>query len=99
MSVTARGTASSWPSAPQRVAIRLILFEGASLAARGVICGCAVAAVAGRWIQWLVFGTSATDPLALGSTAAIMILVALTATLIPALAAPQADVGQLLRGE
>lgn len=57
------------------------------------------AAIGGRWLQSLLCDTSRTDPIVLGSAAALMLIVALVATLLPARAASRADPTSLLRSE
>jgi ABC-type lipoprotein release transport system permease subunit len=53
--------------------------------------------IAGHWLQSLLFDTSRTDPVVLGSAGALMFAVALTATLLPARAAANANPASLLR--
>ncbi len=67
------------------------------MAGLGILCGTGVALLAGTWIQALLFETTASDPLVLGLAGAIMLVVALSATLLPARAASKADPNELLR--
>jgi ABC-type antimicrobial peptide transport system permease subunit len=83
---------------PQRV-VHLVLGEGARLAAVGIACGCLAAAVSGRWTASVLFGTIAVDPLVLGTSAAVMLAVALLATIVPARSASRADPCELLKAE
>jgi len=53
---------------------------------------------AGRWVESLLYGTTASDPLVLGGAAAAMLIVAVLATAHPAHRASRADPGALLRG-
>ena len=69
------------------------------IAACGAVLGCVITAISGRWIQSLLFGTSATDPMVLGSTAIVMLLVAIIAGFVPARHAASADPNTLLRVE
>jgi predicted permease len=85
--------------AKPRGVLLMILREAAGLASAGVVCGCATAVIASRWIQSMLFGTTGADPLVLGTAAAIMVLVAVVATFLPARHASQADPSALLRAE
>lgn len=75
----------------------LVLREALVLAGGGVIAGWIAAVIGGRWLQSLLFETSRADPLVLGSAGALMLIVAIAATLLPARAAAQADPASLLR--
>ena len=75
----------------------LVLREAALIAGAGVIAGWTAAMIAGRWLQSLLFDTSRTDAVVLGSAGALMLAVALAATLLPARAAANANPASLLR--
>ena len=77
--------------------LRMVLRDALLLTAAGAVIGCAAAAGSGRWIQSLLYGVEATDPLLLGAAAAAMLIVALIATIRPARTASKADPSQLLR--
>jgi predicted permease len=77
----------------------MILREAVALALAGVIIGCAVAAVGGRWVSSMLFGTSPSDPIALGCAALIMVAVSTIATFLPARSASKTDPSTLLRAE
>jgi len=83
---------------PGRV-LGMILREACGLAAVGVLCGCALAVLAGRWLQSMLVGTAPSDPIVLGAAAALMLLVAALATFLPARTASRADPTALLRAE
>lgn len=83
---------------PGRV-LAMVLREASILAFVGAAVGCVCAVLAGRWIQSLLFGTAPSDPLVLGSAAALMMVVAAAASFIPARLASQADPTKLLRAE
>jgi ABC-type antimicrobial peptide transport system permease subunit len=51
------------------------------------------------WLRGLLFGVSAFDPLTLAAVAALFILVALVACLVPAQRAARVDPLSALRGE
>ena len=77
--------------------LRLILRESLSTAAAGVVAGNLAAIMCGRWVQSLLFETAPSDPMVLGFAAAVMLTVALAATLVPARSASHADPNILLR--
>ena len=83
-------------AAPSAV-LQMVLRDALLLTGIGAAIGCAAAAGSGRWIQSLLFGIEATDPLVLGAAAAAMLLVAFIATIRPARTASNADPSQLLR--
>jgi ABC-type antimicrobial peptide transport system permease subunit len=64
-----------------------------------VAAGTALAIVAGRWLQPLLFETSARDPLVLGGAAALLLVVALAACLAPALRARRVTPMTALRAD
>lgn len=65
----------------------------------GVVYGAAIAVLAGHVVRSMLVGTSSADPLVLGSAGALMLIVAVLATWIPAAAASRADPNALLRSE
>jgi putative ABC transport system permease protein len=77
----------------------MILREAVSVAAAGVLCGCVLAALGGRWLQSMLFGTAPSDPLVLGSAAILMLVIATLATFVPARSASRTDPSSLLRAE
>ena len=79
--------------------LRLIVGQSVRYAIAGIGIGTLMAVVASRWVQPLLFGQSATDPIVYASVAAAMILVALLASASPALRAVRADPVTALREE
>jgi putative ABC transport system permease protein len=79
--------------------VRLVLRHGARLAMVGVGLGALLAALVGRVFGALLYGVSPLDPLAYGLAAAILLLVAAAANLVPALAAARVDPIRALRSE
>ncbi|MGH8189557.1 MAG: FtsX-like permease family protein, partial [Steroidobacteraceae bacterium] len=65
----------------------------------GVLPGLLIAAALGRWIQPLLYRTSALDPLLFCLAATVMVVVALAASAWPALVAARADPNEILRTE
>jgi predicted permease len=77
----------------------LILSQGARLALVGIVVGGIGAVFAGRLLQSLLYGVSATDPLAFGVAAATLLAVALAANAVPARAATRVDPLRALRAD
>jgi ABC-type antimicrobial peptide transport system permease subunit len=78
---------------------RLVLRQGAVLAAAGVVLGLAAAAAGGRLVAGMLFGVSARDPVVFGAVAALLGAVALAASYVPARRAAAVDPVEVLRGE
>ena len=79
--------------------MRLILVSGAKLAAFGCVLGLVGAAADSTLLRSLLFGVSPFDPLVLTLAAVGVLLLALTASMLPALRAASIDPMQALRGE
>jgi putative ABC transport system permease protein len=79
--------------------LRLVLRQGLTLAAVGVVLGLLGAAWLTRVLQAQLFGIAATDPLTFASVAAGLLAVATIATLVPALRATRVNPVQALRYE
>jgi hypothetical protein len=77
--------------------LTMVLREAIVMAGTGIVTGAAIAILAGRWVQLLLFETAPSDPLLLASAAAVMLTVAFGATLWPARVASKADPNILLR--
>ena len=67
--------------------VRSIVGQGAVLALVGVVIGIAAAGVGGTWLKTFLFGVSTHDPLTFVIVGTILILVAILASLVPALRA------------
>jgi putative ABC transport system permease protein len=85
--------------AQMRDVLRLVVAQGMKLALLGIALGLASAAVLTRWLQSLLFGVSATDPLTFAGIALLLLLVALLACWLPARRATQVDPLVALRHE
>ncbi len=85
--------------APGRRVLALVLGEATTLTASGVVLGLAGAVGAGRLMRGLLYGVEAHDPLALGATALVMLLVGLLASGVPAARAARVEPGVALRAE
>ncbi len=79
--------------------LRLVLGEGARMAALGVAGGIAASLAITRLMSSLLFGVSATDPLTFVAVAALLSLVALLACYVPARRAMGVDPLVALRDE
>ena len=79
--------------------LRMILGEGGRLAILGVIFGIVASLIVTRLMSSLLFGISATDPLTFVAVAALLSLVALFASAIPARRAIRVDPIVALREE
>ena len=79
--------------------VRLMLRENLWVILAGIAIGLAGAIGVGRVIESLLFGVAATDPLALGIAAVLLALVALAASLWPALRASRLSPLESLRYE
>jgi putative ABC transport system permease protein len=71
--------------------VRMVLRESGLLVAAGVAVGAALAAVAGRGAEALLFGLSPTDGATFAAAGALLAAIALTASLVPALRASRVD--------
>ena len=85
--------------AQARDILRLVVGQGMTFAAAGVVLGGVAALLASRWIPPLLFRQSAKDPIVYALVAAIMMLVALAASAPPAARAANADPNSALRAE
>ncbi len=79
--------------------LRLVLGEGARMAALGVVVGITASLAITRLLSTLLFGISATDPLTFAGVAVLLSLVALLASYIPARRAMSVDPMIALRYE
>jgi predicted permease len=79
--------------------LRMVVGEGARLALAGVAIGIAASLIITRLLSSLLFGISATDPITFLGVAALLSLVALIASYIPARRAMGLDPNTALRYE
>jgi hypothetical protein len=80
-----------------RGVIVLVLREALAIGCAGVACGWLLVLLGGRSLQALLYETSAADPAILAGAAAVMLAVAIAATLLPARTASRMDPAALLR--
>ncbi|MFI5311600.1 MAG: FtsX-like permease family protein, partial [Gemmatimonadales bacterium] len=79
--------------------VALVLRSSLGMAALGVAIGTGLALWAGRFVAPLLFETSPDDPLVIGGVAAVLLGVAVLASLLPALRAKRVDPIEALRAE
>jgi len=79
--------------------VRLVLHQGVTLVALGLVLGGLASLAAGRALGGLLYGVSSVDPLALGMAVAVLGVAAAAALSIPALRATRADPAVMLRSE
>jgi ABC-type antimicrobial peptide transport system permease subunit len=77
--------------------VRLVVVQAVAMVAVGLAIGGALALVAARWMQPLLFGESARDPAVFVVVAALVGVVSLVASAGPAMRATSADPGSVLR--
>ncbi len=79
--------------------VRLVVTSGAKLAVIGCAIGLAGALAVSHLLRSLLFGVSAFDPLVMTLAALSLLLLSLTASLLPARRAASVDLSQTLRAE
>jgi putative ABC transport system permease protein len=79
--------------------VRMIVGQGVTFALAGIAIGSVIALWAGRWVQPLLFAQKARDPTVYAGVAVVLIVVAIVATLRPALRATRVDPTVALRAE
>ena len=79
--------------------LRMILSEALGLLAAGLVLGAIVLTVTARFVEGMLYGVSAFDPIRLAAITAVLALVAIVAGLFPALRAASVDPIQALRAE
>lgn len=85
--------------AQRNIVLIHIVRDGTALALAGVVLGCGAALLMTRLLSGLLFATSSTDVVTFASVTLILIVVAIAATLFPAVRATRIDPIQALRYE
>jgi putative ABC transport system permease protein len=79
--------------------MKLVLSQGGRLVGLGVLAGLGGALLLTRFLERLLFGVRAHDPLTLAGTVTVLVLVAALACLVPARRASRVDPMVALRSE
>lgn len=79
--------------------VRQFLLQGLHVAALGAVAGIALATAGSRILAGVLYGVTASDPLALGGVLALVLSVSGIASLLPALNASRLDPVRALRDE
>ena len=79
--------------------VRLVVREGVVTVLPGLVLGTVIALAGGRWVAPLLFQVSPKDPPVLIGVIAVLVVVAVTASLIPAMRAAQIDPQEALRAD
>ncbi len=79
--------------------LKLVVGQGMALAVSGILIGLATSWALTRWLESLLFGVSATDPLTFVGVSCLLTLVALLACYLPARRATKVDPLIALRHE
>jgi putative ABC transport system permease protein len=82
-----------------RDVVRLVVGQGLRFAVAGVVLGLALALLAAKWIQPLLFQQSARDPATYAVVAGLLLAIALLASAVPARRATRADPNSALRSD
>ena len=77
---------------------RMVLMEGGTLLAIGLVLGVIGSLLATRLIQGLLFGVTPNDPVTLGGVAVMMGLIGVGACWLPARRAAKVDPAVAMRG-
>lgn len=79
--------------------VGLLVKQGALVVTIGIVAGVATAYYAARFVASLLYGVSGTDPISIGASAVLLLVVAVIASAIPALRANRIDPVIVLRDE
>lgn len=82
---------------PRAALVRVVLRETFWPVAGGLLGGLALALLAARTVQSLLYRTTATDPLALAGSVVLLIVATIVASILPARGAADTDPIQTLR--
>jgi ABC-type antimicrobial peptide transport system permease subunit len=84
--------------AAARDVVRLVLGQGVSLALTGAVLGAVGAVAVTRLLKTVLYEVSPTDPVAFGGVLALLAIVAVVASYLPARRAARVDPMDALRG-
>lgn len=77
--------------------LKLVTEQGVKIVGLGLVVGLMAALILARFVESLLFGVTATDPLSLGAAVFILALATMLACLLPALRATRIDPTRALR--
>ena len=77
----------------------MVVRSGLGLVLMGLVLGSLIAVAAGRWVAGLLFDESPRDPTVYLGVAAVLLVVAIIATAMPAIVAARVDPNVALRGD
>jgi putative ABC transport system permease protein len=83
--------------AEARQLVGMVIGQGVALVVIGATVGGVGAAVAGKWLQPLLFNESSTDPLVFSGVVTVLLAVAIAASWVPARRASRIDPQTALR--
>ncbi|MBI5084902.1 MAG: ABC transporter permease, partial [Acidobacteria bacterium] len=81
------------------VVLRSVLWDAARLCICGGVAGAGIAMASAKLLSNLLFGVKPTDPIALGSVAALLVIAGIAAAWFPACRAVRTDPATVLRSE
>jgi putative ABC transport system permease protein len=79
--------------------VRIVVGQGVAFAVAGIAIGSVIALWAGKWVEPLLFAQKARDPLVFAGVAIVLFIVAIAATLRPAVRAARVDPTVAMRSE
>jgi predicted permease len=79
--------------------LRMVVGQAMALVAVGAVVGLGGAVLAARALRTLLYGVAPLDPVAFGTSAAVLLLAALVSTLVPAVRAARVNPMEALRAE
>src|SRR5256884_1775816 len=85
--------------AQQRDLVRLVVNEGVTLGAAGIVIGVVIALAGGQWLGPLLFEAAPHDPLVFGFVAVVLLGVTVLASFVPSRRAARGDPMVALRYE
>lgn len=79
--------------------LKLVLRDGLQVVGIGLLTGVLVALGVAGFLQSVLYGVSAHDPIAIGTAIVVLTVIGFTASLLPAIRAARIDTTAVLRSE